>query len=575
MRMTIAGQGRPTSRLSNPRRVYAPAAEVGWPHGALWITLPRLRCVLMSIAASIAALAAVPACGYAEGASAVAWGRNPEYQLGAGFTTEHGVGGEAAPVTVAGLSNITGIAVGRGWSLVLLSDGTLRAWGSNTFGELGNGTNEGTHEKEGEPTEEHKSTVSGLGGVRAISVAANNALALLQDGELMAWGNDQAGQFGDGTSGTEKEREAEGTKDSGLTPKPVKALSNVATIASGGSSNFALLKNGTVMAWGENNKGQLGIGEVHGKTGPESCKTEVGLEPCSTIPRPVLLPKLATGVTVKAIAPGQVATYALLSNGHVLAWGDNGKGELGTGGRLIDFDTPQEIPGLSKVIAVSGGGEDALAVLEDGEAVGWGNSGNGDLGETGSTVPEETCQKMACHKTPEPIKGLKGVTAVSAGADFSFALSAGKLYAFGRDSDGKLGTGFKPAGCLPESEACPVPTAIAGIGPVTAISAGVRQAMALLQSGGTPPPPLLSASPGVKAMEVAWRIGEVEPGLERVLVKYFPLSSKQEMLSMQFPHPGGRESHVFSGLKPEPYKFNLSSGGPDQAVRSIIATPRP
>jgi hypothetical protein len=270
-----------------------------------------------------------------------------------------------------------------------------------------------------------------------------------------------------------------------------------------------------------------------------------------------------------------VATYALLSNGHVLAWGDNGKGELGTGGRLIDFDTPQEISGLSKVVAVSGGGEDALAVLEDGEVVGWGNSGNGDLGETSSTVAEETCQKVACHKTPEPIKGLKDVTAVSAGADFSFALSAGEVYAFGRDSDGKLGTGFKPTGCLPESEVCPVPTAIAGTGPVTAISAGVRQAMALLQSGVTPPPPLLSASPGVKTMEVAWRIGEAEPGLERLLVKYFPVSSKPEMLSMQFPHPSGPESHVFSGLKPEPYRFNLSSGGPDQAVRSIIATPRP
>jgi alpha-tubulin suppressor-like RCC1 family protein len=524
----------------------------------------------------LAAAAALPATGHATtGGSAVGWGRNFARQLGAGFKTEHGIGGESSPVAVVGLSNVVELISSGGWSLARLSDGTVRAWGDNTFGELGDGTREGTLEEgtgeEGE-AEEFKSTVGGLEHVKQIAAAGTHGLALLEDGEVMAWGNDQSGELGNGTSGNEKERqkkaEEEGKEfESGLTPKVVKGLSGVEAVAAGGASDFALVDGGTkIMSWGQNNKEQLGLGEIHGKVGPETCKTEIGELACSTVPREVQELTLPSGVTVKSISAGEVAAYALLSNGHVLAWGDNGKGQLGTGGANKDFGTPQAVAKVTSGLAVAGGAEDALVLLSDGEVLGMGASGGGELGESSKEAEEEQCQKVACHDVPQPISGLSAVTAVAAGDDFSFAVSAGTVYAFGRNTDGKLGTGST-------AEKSSVPTAIKGIGAVTAVSASVHSALALLESGVAPPAPLVSAVPGVESVQVSWTIGERASEAKEVNITDHPLSNpKERSKKLTFFEPG---NHLFSGLRAEPYVFTLINGGASAILRAIVATPNP
>ncbi len=180
----------------------------------------------------------------------VAWGENGEGQLGDGTNTgPHTCGRErtacsAVPVTVSKLRNVTAIAAGASHSLALLKNGTVMAWGNNESGELGDAA---VGERSDEPV-----PVSGLSDVRAIAAGDNDSLALLKNGTVMAWGSNQSGQLGDDTGKKQSEQ-----------PVPVSRLRDVTAIAAGGDFNVALLKNGTVMAWGEGVNGELGNREAH------------------------------------------------------------------------------------------------------------------------------------------------------------------------------------------------------------------------------------------------------------------------------------------------------------------------
>ena len=126
-------------------------------------------------------------------------------------------------------------------SLALLKNGTVMAWGDNTYGELGNGTNVSDSNV---PV-----TVTGLSHVKAISAGGQVSLAMLKNGTVMAWGDNLDGELGNGTN----------VSDSNV-PVTVTGLSSVKAISAGGSVSLAMLKNGTVMAWGDNTYGELGNG---------------------------------------------------------------------------------------------------------------------------------------------------------------------------------------------------------------------------------------------------------------------------------------------------------------------------
>ena len=115
------------------------------------------------------------------------------------------------------------------------------AWGENGLGQLGDGTITNSDE----PV-----AVSGLSEVTAIAAGFADNLALLSNGTVMAWGNNQHGQLGDGTT--------DGVQTT--YPVAVSGLSEVTAIAASGDHSLALLRNGTVMAWGQNGNGQLGDG---------------------------------------------------------------------------------------------------------------------------------------------------------------------------------------------------------------------------------------------------------------------------------------------------------------------------
>jgi alpha-tubulin suppressor-like RCC1 family protein len=387
----------------------------------------------------------------AAGGTVQAWGYNTFGQLGNGTTSN-----SSRPGPVSGLSGVVGIASGDIHSLALLSDGTLRAWGDNSNGQLGIGNNTGPESCGGTPCSKTAIPVIGASGVVAMAAGDFHSLALLNNGTVLAWGENSVGQLGDGTT-TDR-----------ATPVPVSGLSGVVAIAAGGFHSLALLSNGTVMAWGQNNHGELGIGN---STGPETCN----ITACSKMPVPV------TGLSgVVAIAGGftDAHSLALLSNGTVMAWGQND--ELGTGNNTGPetcetegcSKRPVQVTGLSGVVSIAAGAGTSLARLSNGTAVDWGWNINGALGN-GTTTESPI---------PVPVTGLSSVEALAGGDTHGLALLAGGGAAdWGQNAFGELGIGSEtgPDDCA--GTACSrIPVRVDGLASGTAIAAGFHHNLTLV-----------------------------------------------------------------------------------------------
>jgi alpha-tubulin suppressor-like RCC1 family protein len=210
------------------------------------------------------------------------------------------------------LSKVIAIAAGYRHSLALLEGGSVVAWGENGYGALGDGTSTGPEKCSEAVCSKVPIAVSGLsGGVTAISAGEHHSLALLSGGTVKAWGSNEAGQLGDGTNSGPEACGISGACSttpvavcSGeLHPGPCpegQTLNGVSAIAAGGKHSVALVR-GRVKDWGANGQGQLGDATSQG---PEAC---TGIEPvCSTTP--VFVSKIA-GAT-KGIAGGGLHSLA-------------------------------------------------------------------------------------------------------------------------------------------------------------------------------------------------------------------------------------------------------------------------
>ncbi len=160
-----------------------------------------------------------------------------------------------------------------------------------------------------------------------------------------------------------------------------------------------------------------------------------------------------------ALSQGDGTTCAILSDSTVRCWGD-------VAGESISC-TAQEISGLTDVTAIASG-DAACALLSNGTVQCWGNSNDfGELGNGTTTV----------SSTPVTVSGLSGVTAISTSSDFVCALlSGGTVWCWGHNSLGQLGSGTTSASST-------TPVAVSGLSGVTAISAGLDSACALLSNG--------------------------------------------------------------------------------------------
>jgi alpha-tubulin suppressor-like RCC1 family protein len=271
-----------------------------------------------------------------------AWGSNSSGQLGDGTTSDR-----STAVQVKGLTDVKSLAAGADWSMALKNDGTVWTWGGNDFGQLGDGTHTDRHT----PVQ-----VSGLTGVSKVAAGIRHALAL-KDGAVYAWGFNDSGQLGDDT-----------TTNRSLPVAVVGAyhhspqLTGVTDLAGGANHSYARMGDGGVMSWGNNGDYQLGYWSQ-----PEYVKT----------PYPRSIPNLGGMANVES---GSYHGLALGNGTGVLAWGLNSFGQVGDGSTTTR-DHPVESSGLTGVAKVAGGDNHSLALMLDGTMRSWGINSRGELGD--------------------------------------------------------------------------------------------------------------------------------------------------------------------------------------------------
>jgi hypothetical protein len=326
-----------------------------------------------------------------------------------------------SPVQTAVFTITGAIAAGNYHTLALKYDQSVWAAGTNSNGQLGDGTTS---------NRTNLVSVTNLIGAIAISGGGSNSLALMTNGTVRAWGANGYGQLGDGTT-TQR-----------TTNVVVTNLTSVAAIAAGGAHGLAL-SNGLVRAWGTNAYGQLGDGTL--------------LRRLTNI----LVIQLSN---VTAIAAGGTHSLALLSNGTVRAWGTNAYGQLGDG-TTIQRETNVVVTNLTSVMAIAAGGAHSLALLSNGTVRAWGTNAYGQLGDG----------TLLRRLTNVPVIGLTNITAIAAGDSHSLALSNGAVWAWGYNYFGQLGNGTT----LNSSNA----VSVKGLSNVVAIAAGKAHSVALKSDG--------------------------------------------------------------------------------------------
>jgi hypothetical protein len=407
------------------------------------LSAPRIIVIALTLLASLLAAPAISTSAQAASAP-LGWGANGDGQIGNGTATEMGCVCILDLTAAIGIDDATRIGGGEDHTVALRENGTVMAWGANGAGQLGNGTIASSSK----PV-----SVPGISDVVAVDAGSRHSLALLANGTVMTWGDNEFGQLGvGGTSGPDTCE----SEPCSRVPVPVPGLSGVVAISAGGFFNLALLANGTVMAWGYDYWGQTGSG----------AGTEGG---CECVDHPVAVPGVSGAVGVSA---GENHSMALLFNGTVVTWGENSYGQLGRGSTTTSPPKciclpPAVVGGLAGVRSVSAGGFTSMALLGDGSGRAWGEN---FYGQTGSG--ETTKGGCQCIPTPTAISGLTAAQDIAAGFYHGLALgSNGGGVGWGSNDFGQVGDGTQALRSAPVS--------ISGLSGASDLSSGEFTSFAL------------------------------------------------------------------------------------------------
>ena len=363
-------------------------------------------------------------CIILAGGAVQCWGLNALGQLGDGTTTDHYAPG---PV-VSTVTNAIEIAAGNLHTCATIVDGTIRCWGDNTYGQLGNGTF----------SQVGIVSVSGIVGSflgRGVTAGNQFTCARRGTGASACWGAGVQGQLGDSAN------------VSSTSAAAVTGLTNPASFSAGNGAHACVANTkGGVECWGDNSRGQLGTGNF---------------TPANQ-PTPILFGGPYAGVTT-----GDLHTCAVTVTGIIACWGAGDRGQLGTGG-TTDSPFPQQINPIRNVVAIAAGNKFNCALISDGTVICWGDNTFNQLGD-GGAEPFAT--------TPKTVPGLVNMVSITAGANHACAVSAfGTVLCWGANSRGQIGNNST----LPAS----FPTTVQGLTDAISVSAGSDYTCAV-QAGGT------------------------------------------------------------------------------------------
>jgi alpha-tubulin suppressor-like RCC1 family protein len=297
---------------------------------------------------------------------------------------------EPTPVTLYPVA----LAAGRNFTCAVMSNGGVKCWGNNEHGQLGNGLRVNNN---------HPVSVSGLTDVKEITAGWGHVCALTGGGAVKCWGDNANGELGNG-------KNVDSNK-----PVDVQGLaSGVVAIDSGDDHTCAVLSSGGLKCWGINTYGQLAD--------------------WTKISRSVPVDSPWFGGGVADVAAGRGHTCVRTTAGWAKCWGNNEYGQMGFG-KLTDIHLPAEdVVGLSaKILDVTADGGQTCALIAGGGAYCWGNNRYGQLGDG-------TTQKQYA---PVAVAGLRaGVIRLEAGWNHTCAVvGGGELRCWGWNYFGQLGEG--------------------------------------------------------------------------------------------------------------------------------------
>ncbi len=339
------------------------------------------------------------ACVAVADGSVKCWGGNSKGQLGNNSTTD------AAQPVAATIDKVVRIAGGGGpisqFTCAVKSDGTAWCWGFNGYGGiLGDGKN-------GMDSLIPVQT-TGLAGAQLIATGPGHACASAS-ADIFCWGSNQTyGALGDTDPSVLNGSAVPHKIPAGNLPG-----SNVTSLTAGSFNNCATFANGDLYCWGRGDFGQLGLNSKNNQPTPQK----------------VTLPKKALQV-----AAGDLHACALLDDATVVCWGHNFSGQIGDGSAMNDKLTPTAVMGLSGVASIGLGDSHSCAVLQNGSVSCWGLNNNGQLGN-GQTVDSNV---------PVAVMNVANAQRVEGGSDFTCAyLTTGGVRCWGLNTTGQLGDNTK------------------------------------------------------------------------------------------------------------------------------------
>lgn len=359
----------------------------------------------------VAAVSAAPA---QDNPSVLSWGAGRTGQLGNGASAD-----SSRPVPVKNLfrGDVDRISAGGTASsdsfALALTKKTVKSWGHNASGQLGNGS----RTSQSVPT-----TVPRLANIKDIAAGGEHALAMNENGQVYAWGDNTYGQLGNSRTG-----------DARAVPGRVQGLAKVKQVSAGCDFSLALLENGKVYAWGRGAYGALGNGTRATVSKPRQVE---GLE------------------NVTEIDAGCHHALALTADKTVKSWGHNASGQLGDSSTKSAM-LPVDVDWLSGVNDIEAGANHNYAITDDGMVWGWGSNKNNQLLQAEGPADANSDMRpnadadadaIADAKAPRTnrtvpveIPRLEGAQQIAAGANHGIAVFGEDVFAWGHNNEGQLG----------------------------------------------------------------------------------------------------------------------------------------
>ncbi len=382
-------------------------------------------------------------CAIVFGGQVKCWGSSAQGQLGQGDTQARGdgpgeLGWSLAPVNLGTGRTAKALAAGHYHTCALLDDASVKCWGMNLYGQLGQGDTAARGDGANEMGDQLAPVALGSGRTaKAIVSGPFHSCAVLDDSSLKCWGLNAYGELGLGDTAAR----GDGPNEMGnaLGAVSLGTGRSAKSVVIGSYHTCAILDNGSLKCWGRNAYGQLGLDDIQDRGDGAN---EMG-DALAAV-------NLGAGIKVKAAALGENHTCALLDNGSLKCWGRNQAGQLGVGDTLARGDAAGEMAALGAVSLGAGrvvtdiaaGSNHNCAVFQTGSIKCWGASGYGQLGLGNQLSKGDGAGEMGDSLPEVSLGSAVRVRGLSLGYTHSCArLDDSSLKCWGSNESGQLGLG--------------------------------------------------------------------------------------------------------------------------------------